>query len=151
MECQRKSNENTPSFTLYFKFSEYFLKKNVRYSHQIFYFLFYISFYISRHHVSQILKFIEHYLKKDFHGNFSLLHPLNGQNLLSVTKVFCRHSLYIANMNQESSSRTVLLCVHCTLLVCWWLWNLSYYIAHASKLLHRYLLAYYSNSHLPSK
>ena len=44
---------------------------------------------------------IQHFLKKDFHQGFPFLtdspkhphHPLNGQNPLSMTKVFCRCSL----------------------------------------------------------
>ena len=68
-------------------------KKFVRYSHQIFYFLlFYISFYIRRYHFPQIFRtsFIQHYLKKVFFNGFtqSPLHPFNGQNPLSMMKVF---------------------------------------------------------------
>ena len=66
-----------------------------------------------------------------FFNRFTQPHP-PSQNLLSVTKVFCWQNdtplyIYIANliMNQESSSHTVHVCVHCILLVHWWLWNLS--------------------------
>ena len=59
-------------------------------------FVVFISFYISRYHFSQILRTSLNIIsKKDFRHNFSFLmdslklpHPLNSQNLLSVTKVF---------------------------------------------------------------
>ena len=48
---------------------------------------------------------IQHFLKKDFHREFSFFngfnspsaHPLNSQNPLSVKKVFCRCSLNLEN------------------------------------------------------
>ena len=91
-----------PLFVLYFKFYSNSYKHKI--SHQIFYFLlFYVSFYTSRHHFSQIIRTsftIIWKKKKIFLANFPFstdslkpLHPLNGQNPLSVTKVFCRCSL----------------------------------------------------------
>ena len=56
----------------------------------------FISFYISRYHFSQVFRTsFNIWKKKDFHHKFSFLtdsslkfpHPLNSQNLLSVTKV----------------------------------------------------------------
>ena len=71
----------------------------------LFLFIF-ISFYIIRYHFSQIFKTSFNIIsKKYFCHEFSFLtdslkppQPLNGQNLLSVTKVFCRCSLkYVAS------------------------------------------------------
>ena len=70
----------------------------------ILFLLFYISFYVSRYHFSQIFRTsFNIFWKKDFCHKFSFFnrftphpppsHPLNGQNPLSVTKVFCRWSL----------------------------------------------------------
>ena len=91
-------------FILYFKLSRYVLQKFLKYS-QIFYFLVaFISFYLSRYPFSQIFRtsFNTTICRKDFCHNFFLnfngftqtLYPLNDQNLLSVTKVFCRCSLH---------------------------------------------------------
>ena len=100
--------KNTPSFTLYFKFWGYFLK-NVRYSHQIFYFLlFYISFYISRNHFHKFLELHSTLSeKKIFVTIFPFItnsfnpvpRPLNGQTSLTVTKDFCRRSLKKIGLN----------------------------------------------------
>ena len=90
-----------PFFILYFKV---ILINICKISHQIFYFLFfYISFYISRHHFSQNIRTSFNIIwKKDFRDKSSFFngfthHPilLNGQNPLSVTKVFCLCSLNI--------------------------------------------------------
>ena len=68
----------------------------------VFYFLFYISFYISRYqHFYNFLEFHSTLSGKDIRPKFSLTdslpfpqpHPLNGQNLLNVTIVFCQFSL----------------------------------------------------------
>ena len=64
----------------------------------------FISFYISRYHFSQIFRTSFSIIsKKDFLHKFSFLtdslkhpHPLSGQNLLSVTKAFCRCSLALS-------------------------------------------------------
>ena len=78
------------------------LWKVKRYSYQFFYFLFYISFYISRHHFYNFLEFHSTLSEKNFRPKLSFLnrfthlpqpHCLIGQNLLNVTKVFCRFSL----------------------------------------------------------
>ena len=62
----------------------------------------FISFYISRYHFSQILRTsFNNIWKKDFCHEFSFFikftqtpQPLNGQNPLSMTKVFYRCSLH---------------------------------------------------------
>ena len=51
----------------------------------------FISFYISRHHFSQRI-----------HSTLPPSHPLNGQNPLSVTDVFCRCSQCNATRDQAS-------------------------------------------------
>ena len=67
-----------------------------------FFFLFYISFYISRYHFYNFLECHSTLSGKDFCSKFSFFNrftpslqhqPLNGQNLLDVTKVFCQFSL----------------------------------------------------------
>ena len=66
----------------------------------LFYIVF-ISCYISRYHFSQIFRTSFSIIsKQDFRHKFYFLkdslkhpHPLNSQNLLRVTKVFCRCSL----------------------------------------------------------
>ena len=85
-------------FILYFKFWRYALQIFVRWSHQIFYLLFLLlSFYISRYHFSQIFRTLFNIIFKKilsriffFNGFTQIPHPLNDQNPLSVTKVFCR-------------------------------------------------------------
>ena len=61
-------------------------------------FVVFISFYVSRYHFSQFFRTSLNVIsKKDFRHNFSFLMdsfsnlptPLNGQNLLSMTEVFC--------------------------------------------------------------
>ena len=98
--------EYTPPVYIVFQVLKVILTKNCTISHQIFYFLlFYISFYISRHHFFH--KFLELPSalseKKIFVTNFPFLmnsikpptiQPLNSQNWLSVTKVFCWCSLW---------------------------------------------------------
>ena len=83
-------------------FEKVILWKVISYSYQFFYFLFYISFYISRYHFSNFLEFHSTLPEKNFRPKFSFLngftpshqlHPLNGQNLLNVTKFFCWFSL----------------------------------------------------------
>ena len=102
--------KNTLSFYIAFQVLRVFLKKILRYSNQIFYFLlFYISFYISRNHFSQIFRTSFNIIwKKDFRHNFSFYNGftqpcpnphLNGQNPLTVTKVFCRRSQKKIEMN----------------------------------------------------
>ena len=91
-------------FTLYFKFWWYTSYKNLKIKPLDLLFLgAFISFYI-QHADNNFYKFLElHstlYEKKIFVANFPFLtnslkhpHPLNSQNPLSVTKVFCRCSL----------------------------------------------------------
>ena len=96
-------------YTLYFKFQRYFFWKCVRCNHQIFYFLLFLLVLTSGGTI--FCKFLELHStmsdKKIFVINLSLLtdplklpsppppphHPLNDQNLLSMTKVFCQCSL----------------------------------------------------------
>ena len=68
----------------------------------LFNFLFYISFYISRYHFHNFLEFHSMSSEKNFRPKFSFfnkftlsseLHPFNAQNLLNVTKNFCRFPL----------------------------------------------------------
>ena len=63
----------------------------------------FISFYFSRYHFSQISRTLfKNIWKKYYRHEFPfltdslrILHPLNGQNPLCVTKVFCRCSLIL--------------------------------------------------------
>ena len=98
-------------------------------SHQIFYFLFfYVTFYISRHIFSQIIKISALSEKNIFVTNFPFLmdslkpqtpHPLNSQNPLSVTKIFCWCSL-IAFFFRTTAS-TVILTKSCNIFeACTW-------------------------------
>ena len=89
-------------FTLNFKFWEGTSVKSYKAQLPVFYFLFYISFYISRYqHFYNFLEFHSTLSGKDIRPKFSLTdslpfpqpHPLNGQNLLNVTIVFCQFSL----------------------------------------------------------
>ena len=68
--------------------------KVIRHSYQ---FIIFISFYISRYHFYNFLEFHSTLSGKDFRPNFSFFNrfgtPLNGQNLLNVTKAFCQFSL----------------------------------------------------------
>ena len=89
-------------FILYFNFEKGLLWKVIRYSYQFIYFLFYISFNISRYQFSRLFRLHSTLSEKDFRRKFSFLNrftqlhtfdPLNGQNLLSVTKFFCQFSL----------------------------------------------------------
>ena len=101
--------KNTPSFYIAFQFLRVFLKKIVRYSHQIFYFLlFCISFYISRNHFHKFLELHSTLSeKKIFVTIFPFItnsfnpvpRPLNGQTPLTVTKDFCRRSLKKIGLN----------------------------------------------------
>ena len=109
-ECQQKSNEKYTLFYIVFQVLRVYTSlKNVRYSHQIFYFsLFYISFYISRHHFSKIVITIVPFLTNSLNSTH-----FNDQNLLlsGVTKVFCRHSLITQLIWIK---KVVHMCVHCT-------------------------------------
>ena len=68
----------------------------------------FISFYISAaSFFTNFQNFNQHYLKKDFCHRFSFFkwihspsppHPLNAQNPLSMTKVFCQCSPYKSNV-----------------------------------------------------
>ena len=87
-------------FTLYFKFLRYFFKKNCKIQrHQLFYFFLFLLAFTSADFI--FIKILEHIWKKCFHHQFFFInrfaqttsHPLNGQNLLRVTKVFCWCSL----------------------------------------------------------
>ena len=89
-------------FILYFNFEKGLLWKVIRYSYQFIYFLFYINFNISRYQFSRLFRLHSTLSEKDFRRKFSFLNrftqlhtfdPLNGQNLLSVTKFFCQFSL----------------------------------------------------------
>ena len=90
-------------FILYFKFWRYSYLKICKRTEQpdLFFLVVFISFYISKYHFSQIFRTSFSIIgKKDFCHKFSFLtdsfkppHPLNSQNLLSVTKVFCQCSL----------------------------------------------------------
>ena len=81
-------------------FEKVLLWKVIRYSYQLFYFLFYI---ISEDIIfTTFLEFHSTLSEKNFRTKFSFFdgftpfpqpHHLNGQNLLNVTKVFCRFSL----------------------------------------------------------
>ena len=103
MEYQAKSNEKYTPFLIVFKVLQVTLTNICKISHQIFYFLlFYVSFYISRYNFSQIIRtsFIVIW-KKD---SLKPPHPLNGQNPLSVTKVFCRCSLIVLFFRTRGST-----------------------------------------------
>ena len=93
-------------FTLYFKLWSYFLQKNLRCNHQIFYFLLFLLAFTSAdvifHNFLELHSTLTE--KKIFVTNFPILtdslnppppprKPLNRQNPLSVTKVFWRCSL----------------------------------------------------------
>ena len=87
---------------LYFNFEKGILWKVIRCNYQFIYFLFYISFNISRYQFSRLFRLHSTLSEKDFRRKFSFLNrftqlhtfdPLNGQNLLSVTKFFCQFSL----------------------------------------------------------
>ena len=64
----------------------------------------FISFYISRYHFSQVFRTSFNIIwKKDFRHKFSFFngftqtptsHPVNSQNPLNVTKVFCQSRLF---------------------------------------------------------
>ena len=101
-------------FTLHFKFWRYFLWKFVKYNHQIFYFLcfYFINFYISRYFSrfsSQIFLFKRILSTPPTPPPLPHLH-LNGQNPLSMKKVFCRcflTNLFFetqTNLNSSSSN-----------------------------------------------
>ena len=76
----------------------------------------YVRFHINRYHLSLIFRASYNIWKKDFRHEFSFFngftqkpHPHNGQNLLSVTKVFCRCSLIdgIRNKKEKRSREDV--------------------------------------------
>ena len=76
------------------------LWKVIKYSYQFFYFFFRISFFVSSNIFYNFLELHSTLFEKDFCHNFSFFngftqtsHPLNSQNLLSVTKSFCQFSL----------------------------------------------------------
>ena len=82
-------------------FEKVLLFKVIRCSYQLFYFLFYISFYINRYHFYNFLEFHSTLFEKKFRPKlffvngftvFHQPHPLIAQNLLNVTKHFCRFS-----------------------------------------------------------
>ena len=93
--------------TLCFKFWKYIplIKICKTQSLDLLFLTVFISFYISRHHFSQVFRTSFNIIwKKDFRHKFSFFngftqtslphsHPLNSQNPLSVTKVFCQCSL----------------------------------------------------------
>ena len=94
--------KNTPPFHIIFHVLKVLLIKICKIIQPIFYFLlFYISFYITRHHFSQIFRTSFNIIWKKifclkfplFNGFTQTPYPLNGQNPLSVTKVFCWCSL----------------------------------------------------------
>ena len=81
-------------FILYFNF-EVLLLKVIRNSYRFSYFLFYSIFNISRYHFSQIFR-TSFNIQFSFFNWFTQFHipaPLNGQNMVSVTKGFCQFSL----------------------------------------------------------
>ena len=92
---------HTVVFTRYFKFWRYFLQKICKIQPLDLLFIVFIGFYISRYHFSQIFKTSFSISERHiFVTNFPFLtdslklpHPLNRQNPLSLTKVFCRCSL----------------------------------------------------------
>ena len=108
--------KNTLLFYIVFQVLKVLLIKICKMSHQIIYFLlFYTSFYINRHHFSQIFRTSLNIICKNiFVRNFPFLtdslkppHPVNGQNPLSMTKVFCRFSpssLYMRFLINNSSN-----------------------------------------------
>ena len=91
--------KNAPFFYIVFQLLRVLLKKIIRCSHQIFYFLFLILAFTSAGNFSQIFS-ISCTLSETLSCIIIIFHflmdkhppPLNGQNLLSVTKVFCRQS-----------------------------------------------------------
>ena len=98
--------KNTCPFHIVFQVFSIHLIKILRQSNQISYFLLFFIFYISRNIIfSQIFRTSFNIIcKKDFCHEFSFLtdslktpHPLNAQNLLSVTKFCCRCSPKIYN------------------------------------------------------
>ena len=101
MECQQKSNEKCTLFYTVFQVFRVLLKKIVRYSHQIFYFLFLILAFTSTENFSQNFSISFNiiwnilYCQIGYNGFSQSPPPLNSQNLLSVTKVFCRQSLTV--------------------------------------------------------
>ena len=89
-------------FVLYFNFEKGLLWKVIRYSYQFIYFLFYINCNISRYQFLRLFRLhatlSEKYFRRKFFflNRFTQFHtfdPLNGQTLLSVTKIFCQFSL----------------------------------------------------------
>ena len=105
MESQPRLNDKwkmQACLTLNFKVWEGTLVKSYKTQLPGFFFLFYISFYISRYHFYKFLECHSTLSGKDFCSKFSFFNrftpslqhqPLNGQNLLDVTKVFCQFSL----------------------------------------------------------
>ena len=97
--------KNTFPFYIVFQVLKVFLIKRSKNSHQIFFCLLFLLAFTSADIIFH--KFLELHStlseKSIFVTNFSFLndslnpfplsHPLNGQNLLRVTKVFCRCSL----------------------------------------------------------
>ena len=94
--------KNTCSFYTVFQVLEVLLIKICKIQPlDLLFLVIFISFYINRYHFSQIFKTSFSIIwKKDFCQNFPFLMeslklptPLNNQNLLSMTRVFCRCSL----------------------------------------------------------
>ena len=106
------------------------LWKVIRYSYQFFYFFFRISFYVSINIFYNFLELHSTLFEKDFCHNFSFFkgftqtsHPLNSQNLLSVTNFFCQFSLkclpnfffkYLSTKSCESIFYVSAVNCHCT-------------------------------------
>ena len=101
--------KNTCPFYIVFQVFNIDLIKILRQSNQISYFLLFFIFYISRYIIFH--KFLELHsilsAKKIFVTDFLFNgftqnpHPLNGQNLLSVTKFCCRCSRKIYNKQKN--------------------------------------------------
>ena len=101
MDYQPRLNKKCkPVFYCILCFEKVLLWKVIRCSSQFFYFLFCISFYIKRYHFLQLFRTLLCIIWKIFWSQVFLFNkfnqtprPLNDQNLLSVTNVFCQFSL----------------------------------------------------------
>ena len=95
--------KNTGLFQIVFQVLKRYFHENFKNAPtRFFIFWFYIIFYISRCHLCNFLEFHSTLYEKYFCTKFSVFNgfktpskpqPLNGQNLLNMTKAFCQFSL----------------------------------------------------------